>query len=154
MKIEIPLKGGFNSHYDPEEVGSGLTELINFNNKKDGKIIKRLALGVGILFRYKNLTNIIHWISPNGDDYYIAYDIRSQQNTLNRQIYKISNNFTDIEEIAKLQGVGDEVKFENNGSMVRISFGHNHLLNAVYCGVVINNFIMVDIFLILHIQEI
>ena len=127
MKIEIPLKGGFNSHYDPEEVGSGLTELINFNNKKDGKIIKRLALGVGILFRYKNLTNIIHWISPNGDDYYIAYDIRSQQNTLNRQIYKISNNFTDIEEIAKLQGVGDEVKFENNGSMVRISFGHNHL---------------------------
>ena len=93
MKIEIPLKGGFNSHHDPEEVGSGLTRLINFNNKRDGKITKRPAIGIGYDFRYKNLTNIIHWLSPNGDYYYLAYDIREGQNTSEKIIYRISNDF-------------------------------------------------------------
>ena len=127
MKIEIPLKGGFNSHHDPEEVGSGLTRLINFNNKRDGKITKRPAIGIGYDFRYKNLTNIIHWLSPNGDYYYLAYDIREGQNTSEKIIYRISNDFVNFEEIARVTDTGDEIKFENNGAMVRMSFGHNHL---------------------------
>ena len=127
MKIEIPLKGGFNSHHDPEEVGSGFTNLINFNNERDGKISKRSIIGSGYNLRNKNFSNIIHWLSPNGKYYYIGYDIRSTGSYLEKIIYRISNDFVNFEEIARLTGTGDEIKFENNGAMVRMSFGHNHL---------------------------
>ena len=30
MKIDIPLKGGYNTEFDPEDVGSGFTVLENF----------------------------------------------------------------------------------------------------------------------------
>ena len=101
MKIEIPLKGGFNSHHDPEEVGSGFTNLINFNNERDGKISKRSIIGSGYNLRNKNFSNIIHWLSPNGKYYYIGYDIRSTGSYLEKIIYRISNDFVNFEEIAR-----------------------------------------------------
>ena len=128
MKIEIPLKGGFNSQYDPEEVGSGLTELINIENKKTGKFIKRNPTGGFVRISSRHIVNTIHWLSPSGTRYYIGWEVPSGSTMVHR-LLRISDNFTTVETLGVFFDAPDQCNLYNGGEFVRISLGHNLLSN-------------------------
>ena len=126
MKIEIPLEGGFNSQYDSEEVGSRFTELVNLVNDKNGKFIKRQALGTEVALTQTHIGSIMHWLAPDGKYYYIVYDT-----TANSSVGQIKR-FSDILDagsvtIGTFETTPDRIEIDNNGEFVRFTCGHNEL---------------------------
>ncbi len=125
MKIEIPLKGGFNSQFDPEEVGTGFTEIVNLVNTRNGKFTKRQAVGNEKEIINTKIASIMHWLAPDGNYYYIVYD--SDDEIALRQIKRFTNDYQGSLTIGSFQTKPDRIEIDNNGEFVRFTCGHSEL---------------------------
>ena len=101
MKIDIPLKGGYNTEFDPEDVGSGFTVLENIENYKNGQLVKRQSIEPETNSNYLTNTNLIgvmEWIAPDDKRYYI-YCSKNDRDVV---FYKITNDFETVTELGRI----------------------------------------------------
>lgn len=124
MKIEVPLKGGFNSQWDAEEVSSGFTELVNLINTKNGKFVKRPAVGQETTILSTTITDIIQWKAPDDTLYWIVFDNSFYSNAV---IKRYSEDFSSYIVIGTVPSLPNRIQIDNNGSFVRFACGHNEL---------------------------
>ncbi len=131
MKIDIPLKGGYNTEFDPEDVGSGFTVLENIENYKNGQLVKRQSIEPETNSNYLTNTNLIgvmEWIAPDDNRYYI-YCSKNDRDVV---FYKITNDFGTVTELGRILSADlDEVLIDNNGETVRFICGRN-LIGRLY----------------------